>query len=129
MVVNELFDGIDIYFQRTLRLISTLVDLHWDIAQREATWEQRRLLSGLTMLAIAIGFMGMTAMMLQVFGVWLAHFLGLSWAGTILTVASLDLLLGLIFLAASLKRMNRPFMVETRRRLAKTSHVLLQERE
>ena len=127
MAVSPLMNSINLYFRRTLRLLTMLVDLHLDIAMQEATQEKKRLISSLAMLGVGIFLMTMAMILLHVVAVWLAHYLGLTWLAALLVVAGLDLLLGIIFMAAGLRKLRGPYMLETQARLARTTAALTRD--
>lgn len=126
MIVNDVMQVADGYFRQISGLVVMLVDMHLDIAQREASWEQRRLTSGLIVLSVGIGLFGMGTVMLQVAGVWLAHYLGFAWPWAVVVVAGCNFFVGTLCLYASMRRLRGPFMAETWRRLSKTTAAFVQ---
>ena len=127
MAVSPLMNLINRYFRRTLRVFTMLVDLHLDIAMQEATQERKRLISSLAMLGVGIFLMTMALILLHIVAVWVAHYLGLTWLEALLVVAAVDLLLGIIFMAAGSRKLRGPYMLQTQARLARTTAALTRE--
>lgn len=127
MVANALFDSVGSYSNRLIRVVTVLVDMHMDIALREAAWEKKRLISGLVMLSIGGGLLAMSGLLLQGLMLWLVQALVHSWIGAIALVAAGDLIGGAIFLAAASRKLRGPYMVQTQARLARTASSLLQD--
>lgn len=126
MVANALFDSVNTYSNRLIRVVTVLVDMHMDIAMREAAWEKKRLISGLVMLAIGGGLLAMSGLLLQGIILWLVQALVHSWLGAIALVTTGDFLGGAIFLAAAARQLRGPYMVQTQARLARTALTLMQ---
>jgi len=124
VVVNAVFDTVNAYSSRLIRVVTVLVDMHLDIALREAAWEKKRLISGLVLLAIGGGLLTMSLLLLHVIAIWLLYQLGWGWLGAIAAIAGVDLLIGGIFLAAASRKLRGPYMVQTQTRLAKTAAAL-----
>ncbi|MBP0013685.1 MAG: phage holin family protein [Roseofilum sp. SBFL] len=127
MAVHELLDGLQVYLTRGVRLLRVLVDMHQDLAVREATQEQQRLIQGLLILLVGTGLLMTGIALLQVTVVVTLQHLGLGWLGAIALTALVDLLFGLILMQWGSQRLQGPYMRETRDRLLKTTQTLLQD--
>jgi uncharacterized membrane protein YqjE len=121
---NSAWDQIEDYFRRLLRLVTVLVDTHLDVAVQEASYESRRLMSGFVMLGVGVGLLTTAAVLGQVAAIVLAEALGLSWLQAVGAVAGVNLVLGLIFLAAARLRLRGPLMTQTQARLARSMALL-----
>jgi hypothetical protein len=120
-------DLFNLYFDRTRRLVTTLVDLHLDVAMQEATQERKRLISGFILLSAGVSLLSMAGVLLQLVAVLVIHNLGLSWLSSVLAVIALDSLIGIIFAAAALRRLSGPYMRQTQSRLARTTAILARQ--
>ncbi|WP_448562753.1 phage holin family protein [Trichothermofontia sp.] len=129
MAVREIVEGFNYYLRRLLRLVTMLVDLHLEIALREASAEQKRLSSGFTLLAIGLGLVTMGMILLQAALVWMAHLAGLPWLGAICAIAVLDLTGAYLFLMAASRRLHGPYMPATRERVQRSLTILLQDED
>jgi Flp pilus assembly protein protease CpaA len=116
--------AIEDYFQRVLRVLTLLVDMHMDIAIQEANYERRRLIGGFILLGIGIGLFAMGMTLLQVLGVLAAHRLGLNWMLSTTLVAGVDFIVGGVFAAAARLRLQGPLMVQTQQRLVRSASML-----
>lgn len=129
MAVRELLDGFNYYLRRLLRLVTMLVDLHLEIALREASAEQKRITSGFTLLAIGFGLVMMGIVLLQVALIWIGHLAGLPWFSAICAVAGLNLASAYLFLMAASRRLHGPYMQATRERVQRSLTILLQDED
>ncbi|USR90727.1 phage holin family protein [Phormidium yuhuli AB48] len=120
---------VETYVRRSLGLFKILLELHLEIAQREAAREQRRLLLGLVAASIGIGLLAMGTGLLQAIAVWWVHRLGLTWFASLASVAVGDTLLGLLALLIAVLTLRGGYMSETRRRVASTTATLLQDQD
>ncbi|MGC9525749.1 MAG: phage holin family protein [Limnospira sp.] len=127
MGVSDLLEAINAYLRRMLRLVAVLVDLHRDIALREAQREQKRLTAGFSVLAVGTAFFITGLSLLQVAAIFLLHNLGLSWLGAISIVSAADIVLGFLLIATASKRLRGPYMIETRTRIVRTGNTLFRD--
>ncbi len=126
MVANSILSSVSASTNRLVRLATVLVDMHLDIAMREAAWEKKRLTSGFILLSIGGGLLVMTGLLLQAIAVWFFESLLHSWIGALAVVAGIDTLMGAIFLIAASRKLRGPYMVQTQARLARTATTLMQ---
>lgn len=127
MVANTVFDSIGSYSNRLIRVVTVLVDMHMDIAMQEATWERKRLTSGLILLAIGGGLMAMSGLLLHAIALWLLQSWLQSWFTALAIVTATDFLVGSIFLLAAARKLQGPLMPQTQARLARTAATLMQD--
>lgn len=127
MGVSDLLEAINAYLRRMFRLVVVLVDLHRDIAIREATREQKRLTVGFSVLAVGMTFSIAGLVLLQVATIFILHSFGSSWLGSILIVAVADMVLGFLLIGAGSKRLQGPYMIETRTRIVRTGNTLFRD--
>jgi hypothetical protein len=126
---DSLRSEVETYVRRSLGLLKILLELHLDIAQREAAREQRRLLLGIVAASIGIGLLAMGTGLLQAIAVWWVHRLGLTWFAALASVAVADTVLGLLGLLIAVLTLRGGYMSETRRRVASTTATLLQDQD
>ncbi|OAB59829.1 hypothetical protein AY600_18570 [Phormidium willei BDU 130791] len=126
---DSLRSEVETYVRRSFGLLKILLDLHLDIAQREAAREQRRLLLGMVAASIGIGLLAMGTGLLQAIAVWWVHRLGLTWFVALASVAVADTVLGLLGLLIAVLTLRGGYMSETRRRVASTTATLLQDQD
>lgn len=127
MVVRDLLDGFNVYGQRGLRLLARLVDMHLEVAQREATREQIRLQKAATVLAIGSTFLMTGFVLIQVLIVLLMLTREQDWLLTGLGLIGCDLVLGGLLIYFARRRLQAPFMPETRAQLTKTTAILTKD--
>lgn len=126
MVVSEVLDLFQSYTDRLIRVATVLVDVHLDIAMREAAWEKKRLTSGAILLAVGGGLMAVFGLLFHAIAIVSLHSLTGSWIQAMLIVAGLDFLLGSLFLLAATRKLQGPYMPQTQSRVARTTAILLQ---
>jgi len=126
VVVNTLVDSFGNYANRLMQIVTVLVDMHMDIAMREAAWEKKRLTSGLILLSIGGGLMAMSSLLLHAIALWLIQTLVHSWIGALAIVTTIDFTVGSIFLLAAARKLRGPYMTQTQARLARTATTLMQ---
>lgn len=126
MVANAILSSVSASANRLVRLATVLVDMHLDIAMREAAWEKKRLTSGLILLSVGGGLLAMAGLLLQAIAIWFFESLLHSWIGAIATVTGIDTVIGAIFLMAASRKLRGPYMVQTQARLARTATTLMQ---
>lgn len=126
MVANAVIDSLGNYSNRLIRVVTVLVDMHMDIAMREAAWEKKRLTSGLILLSIGGGLMAMSGLLFHAIALWVIQALIHSWIGALAIVTVVDLGIGSIFLLAAARKLRGPYMAQTQARLARTATSLLQ---
>lgn len=124
MAVSDLLDAINSYLRRLLRIVVVVVDMHRDIAIREAAEEQQRLTIGFSVLAIGIAFFITGLSLLQVAAIFWLNSLGLSWLKSILIVCAVDGFLGCVLILVGSQRLKGPYMIETRTRIIRTQKIL-----
>ena len=127
MVVNDLLEAINAYLRRMFRLVAILLDMHREIALREAEREQQRLTVGFSVLAVGMAFFITGLALLQVAAIFLLHSLGLSWLLAIAVVSTMDILLGFLLISVGTRRLRGPYMIETRTRIVRTSNTLFRD--
>jgi hypothetical protein len=108
-------------------VVTVLVDMHMDIAMREAAWEKKRLTSGFILLSIGGGLMAMSGLLLHGIILWLIQSLIHSWLGALVIVTVIDFAIGSIFLLAAARKLRGPYMPQTQARLARTATTLMQD--
>lgn len=131
-IANEresLRSEVETYVRRSLGLLKILLELHLDIAQREAAREQRRLFLGIVAASIGIGLLAMGTGLLQAIAVWWVHRSGLTWFAALASVGVADTVLGLLGLLIAVLTLRGGYMSETRRRVASTTATLLQDQD
>lgn len=126
MVADALLGSINSYTNRLIRVATVLVDMHLDIAMREAAWEKKRLTSGFILLAIGSGLMTVFGLLAHAIAIILFHTLTRSWVQAMLIVAGIDFLVGSIFLLAAARKLRGPYMAQTQARVARTAASLMQ---
>lgn len=126
MGASTILDSVGNYSNRLIRVVTVLVDMHMDIAMREAAWEQKRITTGLILGAIGGGLMAMSGLLLHAIALWLVYTLVHSWLGALAIVTAIDIGFGTIFLLAAARRLRGPYMVQTQARLARTAASLMQ---
>jgi hypothetical protein len=125
---SSALDQLEDYLRRVLRVGTVLVDMHLDVARQEASYESRRLISGVVMVAIGIGLITTAAVLAQVASIVFAQSLGLTLLQAVGAVAATNLALGLFFLVLGRLRLRGPIMTQTQARLSR-SLALLQAKE
>ncbi len=126
MVARTIVDSVSHYSNRLIRVVTVLVDMHMDIAMREAAWEQKRITTGLILGAIGGGLMAMSGVLLHAIALWLVHALVHSWLAALAIITAIDIGFGTILLLAAARRLRGPYMVQTQARLARTAASLMQ---
>lgn len=127
MVVDEVMDAISVYGRRSLRIVTRLVDMHLELAQRELSLEQRRIISASIVLSIGTTLMmsGITLMQV-IFVLWIyqtrSHWL--IWSASLVGG---DIIIGAFFLWIALQQLRGPYMQETLRQMTKTASLLTQD--
>ena len=119
--VIGLFTG---WLTRIQRLAKTMVDLHLDLASKEADKERARLVRGIMLLLVAGALATLALMLLQFALVSLVHDQGLSWPQALLAVGVGDLVLAGMLTAGAMTALKGPWMDETRARVAKSAATL-----
>lgn len=127
MVANALVDSIGHYSNRLIRVVTVLVDMHLDIAMREAAWEKKRLTSGFVLLAMGGGLLAMSGLFIHGILLWVMQSLMHSWLGALAIVATVDFAIGSIFLLAAARKLRGPYMPQTQARLVRTASTLIQD--
>jgi peptidoglycan/LPS O-acetylase OafA/YrhL len=125
VTVHDLVDGVNQYVKRFMRLSIVLMDMHIEVMQRELDREQQRITAGSALVGFGLALVAGAILLLQVATVMVARWLGLPWLGAVLAVALLNLIPGFLFVSAGLRRLQGPYMVETRSRLMSTTTTLL----
>lgn len=110
---------------RVARVVRTLIEVHLESAQREASRDRGRIAGGIAYLMAGALLLGMLVLMLHAGAVCLVHERAGSWAGGVLAVAGADLVVGLGFLLAGRRRVSGPVMPETRGLIRRTVEALV----
>jgi len=126
VVVSEVLGLFQSYTDRLIRVATVLVDVHLDIAMREAAWEKKRLTSGTILLAIGGGLLAVFGLLFHAIAILFLQSLTRSWIQAMLIVAGMDFLLGSLFLLAATRKLRGPYMPQTQARVARTTATLLQ---
>ncbi|MBE9227201.1 phage holin family protein [Phormidium sp. LEGE 05292] len=126
MVANAILDSVNTYANRLIRIATVLVDMHLDIAMREAEKEKKRLIGGLIMLAIGVGLMTLVGLLAHAIAIWFIYTLTKSWINAILILTAIDFFVGSIFLVAASRKLSGPYMVQTQARVARTTAKLME---
>lgn len=126
MVVSEVLGLFQSYTDRLIRVATVLVDVHLDIAMREAEWEKKRLTSGAIMLAIGGGLMAVFGLLFHAIAILFLQSLTRSWIQAMLIVAGMDFVIGSLFLLAATRKLRGPYMPQTQARVARTTATLMQ---
>jgi uncharacterized membrane protein YqjE len=127
VVANGLIDSIGSYSNRLIRVATLLVDMHMDIAMQEAEWEKKRLTSGLVMLSIGGGLMGMSGLLLHAIALVVLQSLVHSWLVALAIATAVDFVIGSIFILAATRKLRGPYMAQTQARLSRTASTLMQD--
>jgi hypothetical protein len=127
VVADAILGTINGYTNRLIRVATVLVDMHMDIAMREAAWEKRRLTSGFILLAIGGALMTFFGLLCQAIAIVSLQSLTRSWVQAMLIVTGVDFLIGSIFLLAAIRKLRGPYMVQTQARVARTASTLMQD--
>lgn len=126
MVANAILGSVNTYANRLIRVATVLVDLHLDIALREAEWEKKRLISGFILLSIGAGLMAAVGILVHAIALWWLETLTGSWIQSILIVTAIDFVIGSVFLMAALRKLRGPYMAQTQARVSRTAATLMQ---
>lgn len=126
MVASDILGVFQSYTDRLIRVATVLVDIHLDIAMREAVWEKKRLTSGGILLAMGGGLMAVFGLLFHAIAILFLQTLTRSWIQAMLIVAGGDFLLGSLFLLAAIRKLRGPYMPQTQARVARTTATLLQ---
>lgn len=102
-----------------------LLQIHVDIAKREAAADQARLVRGVVFLTLALFLLLLVLLVGQALGAWLLHAAGLSWTWALAGVAGGDLILSLLLFALGRRALRAPVLPETRALLRRTAAALL----
>lgn len=121
---SSALDRLEDYVRRILGLFSVLVDMHLEVAVREANYEGQRLLGGVILLSLGVGLLAIAGTLLQGVAICFVHSLGLSWMSAIAAVAGGNAVLGLMLLLLGLARLRGPVMVQTQARVARSVALL-----
>jgi hypothetical protein len=121
---SSALDQLEDYLRRVLRVGTVLVDMHLDVARQEASYESRRLISGVVMVAIGIGLITSAAVLAQVASILFAQSLGLTLLQAVGAVAAVNLGLGLILVVIGRLRLRGPVMTQTQARLSRSLALL-----
>lgn len=127
MVVDDILAAMNGYSKRGLRLVAMLVDMHIDIAQREATREQRRITKASVLVGIGVTLITTGFVLIQVLLVLLALSAGQNWLLVILGLIGFDLLVGGFLAAVGAKKLRGPYMPETVGQLSRTTAILTRD--
>lgn len=103
-----------------LRLVGGLFAVHAEVAKQELNRDQGRLLGGIILLVIGLSFLSMLILLLQGFGVWLLTQRGLALGWSLLIVAGVDALLGMVAIALARRSLSQPLLPETRALVKRT---------
>lgn len=103
---SSALDRLEDYVRRILGLFSVLVDMHLEVAVREANYEGQRLLGGVILLSLGVGLLAIAGTLLQGVAICFVHSLGLSWMSAIAAVAGGNAVLGLMLLLLGLARLR-----------------------
>lgn len=126
MVASDVLGLFQSYTDRLIRVATVLIDVHLDIAMREAAWEKKRLTSGAILLAIGGGLMAVFGLLFHAIAILFLQSITHSWIQAMLIVAGIDFLLGSLFLLAAIRKLHGPYMVQTQARVARTAATLMQ---
>ncbi len=110
---------------RVARVVRTLIEVHLESAQREATRDRDRLAGGIAYLMFGAMLLAMLVVMLHVGAACLVHERGWTWGRSVFVVAGADLLIGLAFVLAGRRRVSGPVMPETRGLIRRTVEALV----
>ncbi|MGB5973034.1 MAG: phage holin family protein, partial [Nodosilinea sp.] len=95
-----------------------------DMAVQEASYESRRLISGVVMVGIGIGLITTAAVLAQVAGIVFAQSRGLTLLQAVGAVAGANLTLGLLCVVFGQLRLRGPVMTQTQARLSRSIGLL-----
>jgi hypothetical protein len=110
-----------------VRAAGSLVGVHLQHAQREATGDLGRVITGVALLAAGAVFVVLAVIMGHVAAVYaLRQYTILDWLRSTLAVAGADLLLALILLLRGRGLLRRPLLKETRQLVKRTVEALSQ---
>jgi len=99
---------------RVARVASSLVQIHVEVAKREADRDKSRLVRAAVLGAAALVLLGLVLVALDAALVVALHDRGLGWAPALLAVAGTNAALATIFFIAASKLAKEPIMPETR---------------
>lgn len=127
MVVDDVIGVLNVYSQRSLRLVARMVDMHLEIAQQEAVREQQRIISAVTFLAIGATLTMTGFILLQVFLVLWLYAQQQNWLTVATGLTAFDLLGGGLLVAIAVSRLRGPYMPNTVSQLTQTTAILLKD--
>jgi hypothetical protein len=108
------------YRNRLLSATSSLLSVHLEVAKREATRDQQRLVRGLLLLLFGGLLFGLTLVLVQFLAVAALQRLGLSQLAALAAVTGADLATGLLLVALGRRALRGPILPQTRAVLQRT---------
>jgi hypothetical protein len=106
---------------RAVRVASSLVSVHLELAKQEVAADRARLVSGLVFVAVGATLLVLVLLLLHAAAVaWCGARFALPLHLAILAVAGVDLALGLVCLLIARSRMRAPLLPKTRGQVQKT---------
>jgi hypothetical protein len=108
------------YRGRLLHAAGSLLRIHLDVAQQEASRDQQRLLRGVVCLTIGGSILLLTLVLLQFVAVGLLSRVGLSLLAALGIVTGVDLICGLLLVVVGRRALKEPVLPQTRAVLART---------
>lgn len=127
MVVNDMLDVVGDYGKRSLRMVTRLVDMHLEMAQREAIQEQQRVIGAAIVLSIGATLMTTGFVLVQVFAVLFLYNRNQYWLEVCLGLIGFDLFVGGLLAFSGMRQLRGPYMPETMAQLTKTTSMLLND--
>jgi uncharacterized membrane protein YqjE len=114
--------------RRAARVGRAIVDMHVELASREAARESRRVAGGVAMMLAGAMLFAIVVVMLHVAGTSFLHErYARTWATSALEMAAIDVAIGALLLALGRGRLVAPLMPETRGMLRRTVEALTDE--
>ena len=127
MGVDDLVDVVNVYGKRSLRIVTRLVDMHLEIAQRELLREQQRIIHASILLALGATLLTSGVILIQALGMVWFYQSRLHWVRWCIGLIGSDVLVGSVLLGLALRSLQGPYMQETLAQITKTTLMLIQD--
>lgn len=127
MVVDDLLDTLSAYGKRALRLGAVMVDLHLNMAQREAQREQQRVASGAIFLGLGSSFLMTFFVLCQGLLILWLYDTGRPWLHYAIALLAGNFVVGCGLALMGVQTLKGPYMVETVAQLSRTTAILTKD--